>query len=330
MYKSFLFILSFFFVSADFVKLKNNDELSGKITKIHSNKLYLKTKYSNFIRISLGHISSFSTDKELYFLTKDSKIYKTKTSLIKDGVIRFDKSNLTLDIRNIVKASLKPLKDNKERTGNINVGLNKFTGNTKEEGIYVAFSQLIKEDTKRITFKGKYHYAENSTSISIDKSNLNFKLDYFLKPNYYINNNNSWNRDTLRNLKDRLTSGLSLGYRLKDKKKLTKLNLELGFSYVKENYDDVSDNQEYSATRFFIDYSKKVFNEKFILFCRSETFASTKEGDDIVIESSGGVKIPLYDSIELRLQVNIDWDNSPNADNVSTDINYLFTLGYKW
>ena len=97
------------------------------------------------------------------------------------------------------------------------------------------------------------------------------------------------------------------------------MSSEIGFAYVDEDF----------GGRWAFDYEQKIISW-LGAFHDHEGFFSAENRDDINIRSSTGLKIPLNDYINAKLQANIDWNNSPAEGAASTDKEYIFTLGYEF
>tara|TARA_R110002096_G_scaffold41901_8_gene113005 strand:+ start:1190 stop:1510 length:321 start_codon:yes stop_codon:yes gene_type:complete len=106
------------------------------------------------------------------------------------------------------------------------------------------------------------------------------------------------------------------------------MSSEIGFAYVDEDFEE-DENNQYVGGRWAFDYEQKIISW-LGAFHDHEGFFSAENRDDINIRSSTGLKIPLNDYINAKLQANIDWNNSPAEGAASTDKEYIFTLGYEF
>lgn len=65
-------------------------------------------------------------------------------------------------------------------------------------------------------------------------------------------------------------------------------------------------------------------------FHNHEILLSVENTKDINLRSQSGFEFPLNQSLNAKLQANIDWNRTPADDAATTDKEYLFTLGYKF
>jgi hypothetical protein len=92
---------------------------------------------------------------------------------------------------------------------------------------------------------------------------------------------------------------------------------------------ELSDDKDkhYPGGRWAYNYKQDMFAWLGV-FHKQKGFFSLQDSEDINFTSSSGFKFPLNDHINAKLTANIDWDKSPADGAVSTDKEYLFTLGY--
>src|SRR5699024_7518453 len=88
-----------------------------------------------------------------------------------------------------------------------------------------------------------------------------------------------------------------------------RLAVELGFSYVREDYKD-ADDEDQPAVRYALNFLRG-FSAGPTLFHRHELLASLKDSDYALLHTETGVRLTLMEHITGTLQVNFDYDWQP-------------------
>ena len=110
---------------------------------------------------------------------------------------------------------------------------------------------------------------------------------------------------------------------------LTNLSLELGLSYVDEDYDE-ADDDNYSAGRWALKYDRFFFDKFLQFFHFQEGYVSLEDISDLLFRSRSGFRIPVYKSFNVTAQYNFVWNSEPAPGREEVDTRYIFSLGYQY
>jgi putative salt-induced outer membrane protein YdiY len=134
--------------------------------------------------------------------------------------------------------------------------------------------------------------------------------------------------DEFQDLNLRASGGPAVGYQFFEGKP-TSLAVEVGPTYVHEDYDTQEDNNFFSS-RWYIGFSHWFFDELFQYYLRNLGFQSLEDKQDTVIKLWTGLRFPLVAGFVATGEYVWDWDNNPAPGNDKTDTEYRLKLGYHW
>lgn len=161
-----------------------------------------------------------------------------------------------------------------------------------------------------------------------DRTILYSKYDHFLTEKRYLYTNASFIRDEFKDLNLRSVLGAGLGHQFVESKRKN-LSVEDGLTYVNEDFIAATDDS-YLAARWAVDNDQYFFKDRFQFFHKHEGLLSLENYDDLIVRSQTGVRVPLTDSLNTSMQVNVEWDRSPPPGTEQTDLTYLLNVGYNW
>jgi len=211
-----------------------------------------------------------------------------------------------------------------------NIGINYFqnSGNTNTKKFIGDFYNETSIDKNRLIIDFKNNEASDNNLKTASNWDLNLKYDYIFGDTWYTFLNNSFEKDTFRDIDLRESYGVGLGNR---KEEFLNFNTtyELGFSNVKTKHNLIS-NKNFNAAIWLLNLEKSfsLFNLKF--FHKNNGIQEINGNNQLIVKSNTGLKLPILKNIYLSYELQVDWEKKPSSNKKKTDkINY-FTLGYEW
>jgi putative salt-induced outer membrane protein YdiY len=121
---------------------------------------------------------------------------------------------------------------------------------------------------------------------------------------------------------------LGMGYQFFETK-TTNLSVELGVSYVNDDYI-VADDDGYAAGRWAVNFDHLLYKDSIQFFHNHVGLMSLANTSKTSVQSQTGFRFKIYQGLNATAQLNLDWDNAPSPGVENTDTAYLFTLGYQF
>jgi putative salt-induced outer membrane protein YdiY len=320
---------------ADLLILNNGDRISGTLIEQNIDEIVLDTGYAGKLKIKRNAVVSVTTEQPLRIQLKDGQQL--------DGILLGDEQgNLvvqTEDGRTATVAGLSAISSLGaippdgpppwEWRGNVTVAGESKTGNTETDKLNVNARTVVEQKgLNRFTVDAALAREESENSLTTEQYRLGGKYDRFFTKRWYGFVGTGFEQDKFKDLDLRTTLAAGSGYQFFDSDDL-RLSLEAGLSYTDENFIVEQDNS-YSGFNWGFNWEQALFDKRLNFFHRHRGNQGFDESDNLIINASTGVRLPIMAGISATAQYDIDWDNSPPDDADSTDQTYLFGLGYDW
>lgn len=318
--------------NADTVIATNGDRLTGKVKSMESGVLIIETEYNPEIKIPWDKIHSLITDAPIYVkLENGEELVGRALQPRAGGRLRVNDSNLGavgFNVRSIEEITLRR-KPAVEVHGFLNLSARATQGNNETESYHGDGEITARTASNRYLLGFAVNYGKNAQGF-VQQDYLGYaRYDYFFTERGYINTNVSVLHDRFRNLDRRTTAGMGLGYQLFGEEDL-KLSFESGMNFIKEDFDNTSENSR-AAARWSLNYEQNFFNNGLTLFHFDEILvdvrAPTKE---ILVTLRNGLRFPLFMNFIGTFQVNFDFNNDPALGTQKIDWGYLLGVGYEF
>ena len=335
--KKYIFLITLFFcitVYGDRLVLTNGDIISGDILNISTEAVSIETIYDEKIVIPFNLISELESENSVILINNLNKNITVNNFQKIDNLIYFNIDEELMKIEKTKINSLNLEKSTKKEKNLIkssgNIGINYFqnSGNTNTKKFIGDFYNETSIDKNRLIINFKNNEASDNNLKTASNWDLNLKYDYIFGDTWYAFLNNSFEKDTFRDIDLRESYGVGLGNRNEEFLNF-KTTYELGFSNVKTKHNLIS-NKNFNAAIWLLNLEKSfsIFNLKF--FHKNNGIQEINGNNQLIVKSNTGLKLPILKNIYLSYELQVDWEKKPSSNKKKTDkINY-FTLGYEW
>jgi putative salt-induced outer membrane protein YdiY len=313
----------------DRVTLANGDVLHGTVKSMAGGKLLFAQPALADLTIPLDKITDLQTAQPVAVKLDDGSIVQRRITGIRDGQLQLaDGPGVAL--ARLAAINPPPV----EWTGSLTVGAAYLTGNTERRAIHSDFNAERRSDDDRISARGNWNYAEDKDQVTKDwelserKASGNLKYDYFVSQKAYLFATTGAETDTLANLKLRFTAGAGVGYQFVEEPDF-KFGVEVGASYVMEDYRGTAQLNEFVAARVAYKLEKRLADwlkfEQLV-----ELFPSLEETEDVFVKTDSRLVANLTESMIAQFKVTWDWDNTPAAGRDRDDLGAFLTVGWSF
>ena len=335
--KKYIFLITLFFcftVYGDRLVLTNGDIISGDILNISTEEVSIETIYDEKIVIPFNLISELKSENSIILINNLNKNITVNNFQKIDNLIYFNRDEELMKIEKTKINSLNLEKSTKKEKNLIkssgNIGINYFqnSGNTNTKKFIGDFYNETSIDKNRLIINFKNNEASDNNLKTASNWDLNLKYDYIFGDTWYAFLNNSFEKDTFRDIDLRESYGVGLGNRNEEFLNF-KTTYELGFSNVKTKHNLIS-NKNFNAGIWLLNLEKSfsMFNLRF--FHKNNGIQEINGNNQLIVKSNTGLKLPILKNIYLSYELQVDWEKKPSSNKKKTDkINY-FTLGYEW
>ena len=313
--------------SADEIRLKNGDRLTGKIAEASGGKLKITTAAEGDITVDLKEVQTFSTDEPVEVRLKDGTI-------IREAVRPSDTAG-AIGVGAGADQPLSEVKSIKTKrdqwTGALVVGGLLTRGNSDTESLNVSVEASRRTDTDRISANAGYIYSRQkdpdtgNKSTAADNWFVGGKYDYFFTEKFYGYGAMRVDHDRIAGLDLRLTPSLGVGYQWVETPGFN-FATEGGLAYVHEEYS-AGGSDDHMAARLAYHVDKK-FNEKVALMHNLEYLPSLERGSDFNVNADAGVRATLTKAMFAEFKFEWRYDATPAPGAEKNDLRY--TLGVGW
>lgn len=316
---------------ADQVTMANGDVITGEILSLQEGKLTIKTPYNQALELAWGSIQEIRSETPVEVVLSDGTRLQGTLQMSEDGVLQVATESagpVAVGEMALITDINPPVVPAVTYEGNLDAGVSYLTGNTDTvsgnlSGLFVARSKR-----QRFTLRGKWYYAENDNEVSAREAGGSVKYDFFATEKLYLYANALFLYNPFKDLDLRSTIGGGVGYQFWEDA-VKKLGVELGVSYVDENFR-VAEDDSYPGGRWSITFGYWLLKEKIELFHYQEGYFSLEDVEDMNLITEQGLRFMVLKDFYTSFQANVAYDNMPSPGFKSTDTALIFGLGYNF
>ena len=319
---------------ADVLEFKNGDRLQGEVISMSDGVMKFRSAMAGEIEVPMVNLDNFSTDAPAALHFKDGTVLQqqvrggTEGVAVAQGEVVAAQSIPVDQIAMINPPPEEPI----EWTGRIGVGVIIQSGNTRTQDANIDIDAQRETDADRIIVDAEYiENKEENVETGIETTSkrryaLGGHYDYFLAEDWYVYGDVGAEKEVTANLDLRMAIGFGGGTRY-IKTENTSVDLELGLSWVSENFTDTTEDSDYAALRVAWKFDRDL-NDITKVFHRAEWFPSVEEGGDHLVKTETGIRTRLLDILSAEAKVIFDWDSTPAIDKREDDTTYV--IGFGW
>ncbi|MEH0833769.1 DUF481 domain-containing protein [Pectobacterium cacticida] len=322
---------------ADTIWLDNGDKLTGKITLLDGNKLFIDTDYAGAISVAWDKVKTFESDHGLVIQGERYKkgiLYPS----VKPGENRAIVASPSLandadgpqilpltQITSIV--AQKPLVTDFAWTGNIDAGMAHKKSSTETDNYDVTLNTKARHDTWRHNLDASYHLAKEDNVESTKNVAGEYALDKFVDENWFWQGRYQYKRDWIESIKTNRSFGLGPGYQFWDND-LGAFSLTSLVNSQTFVYRDRDDDDDFYSGALKWAYNRYLFSKSIETFTTGELGRSFDSTTPIYLKADAGLRFKLTDWSSVLMKVSRTRIES-NQGNVN-DTLYTMGVGVGW
>lgn len=319
----------------DQITFKNGDRLTGKIANLADGKLVFKSDLAGQVTVDIKDIRTFASDSPVKVHLKDGTAFERKVAASEPDYFAIEVSG-TLQAQQFRLADIAlinpPPKPEPKWTGNISGGVSATRGNTTADGANGSISLVRRSEKDRIQVSADYaNRRQEDPDTGISKTTEDWwrtkaKYDYFFSKKMYGYMDSRYEKDSIALLDRRVLIGGGGGYQWIESDKM-KFSTEIGLASLYEKFDNQpNSNNELSAQ---VGYNFTRSLTETVKFIHDLTYyPSTDKFTDYYLTSTAELRANLTQHMFMNFKVIFGYDATPAPGQGSTDVKYLFGVGW--
>ena len=314
---------------ADEVILKDGSRIVGIVNNLTDGALHISGGSAGTVQIPFANVQSLTTAGDKQVVLADGTKMIARFASSQDGQVQIVSATGTESVSLARVTAIDP-PDKKAVTHSGNVGMSaKVTdGNTHTKKVSSSAEYVRRAENNRTTVNAEWNYAENEGILSERNTSGRAKYDHFFSERLFAYGNFSLRGDEFADLNLRTTLGAGVGYQFIENETY-KFYEEFGVSYFDEDFDN-SPDQDFASSRFSGKFDWVITPDKVTFFHFHEVFWGLEDSDDLLVDTSTGVRLTVIDNFFASFQINYKYDNTPAAGTTRGDAEYLLGLGYSY
>ena len=321
-------------LQADVVNLSDGSRIVGTLEKIDDSQAEITGTLAGDLTVPRDAVTTLETDKTVTVVLKDGTYVTGKLALPAPGrqVLRVDALGRRPFDLSEVKAVYRqdPLTLQRQELAvkvdaNANVGVDLTSGNSQTENLHLDGQVVTRTKRNRYTLSGEYNREKSDGVLVKENWTSLVKYDYFVSDRWYWFNSATFENDRFADLDLRTALAAGAGFQIYDSD-ARKLSVELGPSYIDENFD-MAEDDSYAGARWAINFEQHVWNG-LTLFHYDEGLQGLQDPNQLTIRSRTGFRMHVTSHVIAKIQTAIDWNKSPPPGVAGTDYEHTLTIGY--
>jgi hypothetical protein len=318
---------------ADTVWLLNGDKVTGTVTLLDNNKLFVKTDYAGTISLDWSKVKTFQTEKSLIVSQekyKDGEMFaNVKPGNIGEVIVHKDGVDRSMPLSSISAVMVpKPMIRDFSWKGNIDVGLSHKDSSTQTDNYDVSVNTNARHGTLRHNLKGDYHYEKDDGIVSTNNYNAGYALDKFVSSQLFIQGSATYKHDWIEEIKVNQSYGVGPGYQFWDDElgafSLTSLISRQSYTYREDNLE----RENFYTFGGKWAYNKYVWAKTVQVFTNGSISRSFDETSSMDLDAELGLRYKLTDWASMNMKVTKDRVISENGS--IDDTLYTMGVGVGW
>jgi putative salt-induced outer membrane protein YdiY len=320
--------------SADEVRLRNGDRISGEIVAKSGDALTLRTAYAGEISVRWRDVAAVSTSAPLDIMLRGAPapVRGTLSPGADGGALLYgpDGPPSAISLEDIAYLNPKPFESGRgvAYSGRAMVSAAYASGNTRSDRLLGDAQLAARAKRWRYALNGRIDRDRQEDAEKQSAWLLGGNYDRFLDEKRFGYVRGSLEHDRAKDIDRRSTLGAGYGVQLLDSA-AAQLTLRGGLDYVAIDRIEGS-GERYPAFGWGVDASYSPWGPRVQFFHQHDGFWNLEDTGTATIRSKTGVRVPLIAHLNASVQLNLDWERTPAPGRVRFDRTLLVGVDYSF
>lgn len=322
------FLLGLIFVSgslsADQLIMKNGDIISGSISKIANDRVFINPSYADAYTIDIAEVVSIKATQEFEIELTDGSIYSATIDLAADGrqVMIVDDAPQNIALRDLVKAAEPD--PYYERASHVDVNLTINDGNTDSRNTLIFADTRLRVGKHRHLGELTFRRDETNGFSTKEQDLLNYQYNWMFSDPWYTGITASYERDPIRDLSHRYTVGALIGRDvLKNSSQF--LSISFGLGYSNQEVGLVTDSGTVGIWNLL--YEQDISSGKIKFYHNDNLIYNLYGTNSAIFKSNTGFTFDLIADIYARISLRYDYVTEPAPGASKNDTTLAIGVG---
>lgn len=314
---------------ADTLRLEDGSVLRGELLEIDEEDLRFKTGSLGEVKVPRSAVMSVETEHPVTVRYLDGREL--------EGLVAVEDERMVLEapgagagaaerpLEWAAIESLRPVVADIRYRGELEVGIDVQSGNTRTESFHgrALLEPSYRQYALTITGEVDRRTAEGDVTASSWRTNLELRRSF--APRWFFGVANGYENDELKDLNLRITASAHVGHRFFVGRP-TSLSARLGPAFVSEDFENDAD-RSFAALRWALEFEQDVLTPDVRLYHDHTLTVGLGRRRQILLTRTG-LRFGLVSHLNLKAEMQVDWNNDPTEGNRETDRRFLLTVGY--
>jgi hypothetical protein len=332
---SLVMIASTGLAGADMLHMQNGSVLVGTLVRAERDTVIFNTPFAGDLKVAKKNIERIVTDEAVVLMLENGTVYRDRRIdageeelvAVADG-----EDPVTFALTDIESINPEPwqLGEGYKWTGTIKVSAEFERGNSDTDEWDVSGETVWRSLKDRYTLEGDVERDLKSGNKTSNNWELKGKYDRFSErdPRNYWGGRARFEYDEFQDLDLRITAGPHIGRQFLDTARLSLFG-DVGPVWVDERFDEADDNN-YLGALWVLRATSDIIGFGSDLYTRHDGLFNTEDPDELILNTTVGIKIPLAQGFETGFEAKWEYDGGAVDDVEELEETYKLFVGYAW
>ena len=315
----------------DRIELKDGSVVLGDLKDADSGKIILATSFAGDIEIDQTQIRAMDVDSRLVLQLDDGSVVEaSKLRVANEQLVLEGGAQPSYALADLTRINPEPweLGDGYNFTGLASISANSQTGNTEREELAYRLEMGWRSLRDRIRFDGFGEVGKAQGVKNAENWTLRGRYDRVQTGDWYWGGGLTLEHDIFADLDLRTTVGPYIGRKFFTDP-VFELEAETGIAYISEDFISGED-RDYVGSTWDVNINSNYLGGDSRMYLTHRGVWNLDEAENIVLNTTVGVAIPIFYGIEGAAEVAWDLNTGAVEGTEELDQTYRFRLGYSW
>ncbi len=309
--------------NADVLYMKNGDRITGSIKRIWDGELFIESDYADEFAVKVDSVERIETDGDFEIELRDDTELTGRFGQDESGAMVLINETATVPLAIADIEELDEPEEHFEWETRSDLSLGGSRGNTETNDFLWQGFGRVKFGDHRHELDLRFDKKEQDGLVTKEQYNSSYFYSWFFSDRWFLGSGIGYERDPIRQLTDRFTTGVGFGYQVfEDADRL--LEVTLAAIAVRENIAGFTNDS--STAQWNLTYRRDVTSDMEIFHDHSLTVYLTGRSNQIA-DTTTGIRWDVWGDIYLNAQLDWNWESDPAAGNEQTDLTYALGIG---
>jgi putative salt-induced outer membrane protein YdiY len=313
---------------ADQLKMKNGDVITGEVKKIEGGSVFIEPGYGSEFSVDLAEVVSIEADQVFEVELESGKEVEATFGGGSDGRQTVVVDGAPMDVAMTDLAAATEPTAWYDRVSHVDVNITENSGNTDSSNWLVFADTALRLGDHRhlgeLTFR-----REKIDGATTKKQDLfNYNYNWLFRGPWYLGAMFSYERDPIKELDHRYTTGVTLGRDLIDDSD-TFLTASIGAGWSEEEFTGLPADSGATAL-WDLRYTQDFRGGDFAFFHNHNINFHLYGDDNMIFKSNTGVAFDLFADVYAKISFRYDYESEPAAGAEKDDTTLAIGIGAKF